>query len=99
MDQNGTFIDVNQQAEKLTGYHRLELFRYKFSDVNILSISDINIMEKCLAEVSQKNVAGPYELMLTKKDGSKVPIEVRSFQVTIQNLPAVLSIARDTSAC
>ena len=97
LDHNGTFIDGNQAAEKLTGYHRLELFRKNFSDVNLLPKADMETMEKCLADVNQNKVAGPDEFTLTRRDGKKVPIEMRSFQVTIQNFPVVLCIARDIS--
>lgn len=97
LDHNGIFIDGNQAAEKLTGYHRLELFRNNFSDVNLLSKADMRTMEKCLADVTRNKVAGPDEFTLTRRDGTKVPIEMRSFLVSIQDFPVVLSIARDTS--
>lgn len=97
LDHNGTFIDGNQAAEKLTGYHRLELFRNNFSDVKLLSKAAMRTMKKCLAKVTQNQVAGPDEFTLTRRDGLKVPIEMRSFQVIFQGFPVVLSIARDTS--
>jgi PAS domain S-box-containing protein len=97
LDHHGTFIDGNQAAEKMTGYHRLELFRNNFFDINLLSAVDMRKMEDRLAKVSENKVVGPDEYILTRKDGTKVPIEMRCFLVTIQDLPVVLSIARDTS--
>ncbi len=97
LDHNGVVIDGNQAAEELTGYHRLELFRRNFSDVNLLSTSDMRTMEKCLADVTQNKASRQDQFTLMRRDGSTVPVEMRSLLMTVQDFPMVLNIARDTS--
>ena len=61
MNRSGTLIDGNLAAEKLTGFHRMELFRKNFFDVGLLSAPDMKKLEDCLVEITQNSATVPDE--------------------------------------
>ena len=91
----GMFIDGNRAAEKLAGYKREELIGKNFIDVGLLDENDIERAVKLLETNSMGLATGPDEFMLIRKDGTTVPVEIRTFPVELDGKHVVLGIARD----
>jgi len=96
-DLEGRFIDGNRAAEELTGFRKQELIGKNFLELDLIPESDI---PKAMEHL-KKNLAGlpsgPDELVLIKKDGTSIIIEVRTYPVTIKGKDTVLGIARDVT--
>ncbi len=96
-DLKGTFLDGNRASEVLTGYRREELIGENFLSINLLPLEDIRRTAKLLERSIRGEATGPDELTLNRKDGSQVPIEIRTYPVRIKDQTVVLGIARDIS--
>jgi PAS domain S-box-containing protein len=94
-DLEGTFVDGNAATEAITGYAKDELIGESFLSLNLLSPLDIPRAASLLA----RNVAGqstePEEFLLTRKDGTKVPVEVLTQPVETGGRALILGLARD----
>ena len=97
-DLAGNFVDGNKAAEETIGYKREELIGKNFLELNLLSPDQLSKAAALLAQNAQGHSTGPDELVLNRKDGSQVPVEIRTFPVTIQGQVLVLGIARDITA-
>jgi PAS domain S-box-containing protein/putative nucleotidyltransferase with HDIG domain len=94
-DSKGKFIDGNKAAERVIGYTREELIGKSFLKLKLLSISDILKAAKLLAKNVMGLPTGPDELVLNRKDNSKVVVEIFTYPVKIKGKTLVLGIARD----
>jgi len=94
-DLKGNFIDGNRAAEELMGYDRSELVGKSFLKLKLLPRRQIPKAAKLLALNAFGKPTGPDEFVLNRKDGSQVPVEIRTFPVKIKNQTLVLGIARD----
>ncbi len=96
-DFEGRFVDGNMAAEKLIGYSRAELIGKSFLDLDLLSPDQLEIAARNLAENARGIPTGPVELVLNRKDGTHVTVEVTTFPVTIKGEFLALGIARDVT--
>ncbi|MCJ7551330.1 MAG: PAS domain S-box protein, partial [Anaerolineae bacterium] len=94
-DLKGTFIDGNKAAEEMLGYQREELIGRSFLKLNLLSVRELPRAAKGLASNMLGLGTGPEEYNLVRKDGSAVPVEIRTHPVKIKGKTVVLGIARD----
>ncbi len=94
-DLKGDFIDGNKAAEELTGYDKNELIGKSFLKLKMLSLRQIPRAAALLARNALGKATGPDEFVLNRKDGSQVPVEIRTFPVQIKGQSVVLGIARD----
>jgi len=92
-DLKGTFIDGNRVAQELTGYERSELIGQSF--LKLLSARQIPKAAALLARNALGRPTGPDEFVLRRKDGTRVPVEIRTYPVKIKGETLVLGIARD----
>jgi len=97
-DLKGTFVDGNAAAEAITGYTREELLGRNFLKLDLLSGPDIRRAASLLAKNLLGRQTGPDEFTLTRKDGTQIPVEIRTHPVRIGGRSLVLGIARDISA-
>ncbi|MEN6368242.1 MAG: diguanylate cyclase [Thermotogota bacterium] len=97
-DLKGTFVDGNAAAEAITGYGRAELIGRSFLALKLLSPGDVLEAASLLARNLLGHSTGPDEFTLTRKDGTIVPVEIRTHPVRIGKRRLVLGIARDISA-
>lgn len=94
-DLKGNFVDGNKVAEELTGYTREELIGKSFLKLKLLPPTQIPKAAALLARNVLGKRTGPDEFVLSNKDGTKVPVEIRTFPVKIKGKTFVLGIARD----
>lgn len=98
IDLNGTFLDGNTAAEEIIGYRREELIGKSFLDLNLLDPQDLATAASNLVRAAQGETTGPDELWLHRRDGDRVPVEVRTIPLRIGEKIEILGIARDISA-
>ncbi len=94
-DQNGNFIDGNEEAEKLTGYKRDELRGRSFLNIDLLVPEDIPRAAKNLRRSLKNERTGPAEYKINRKDGATAHIEIRTYPFTLDGQKIVMGIARD----
>ncbi len=94
-DLRGAFVDGNKAAEETTGYRKEELIGKNFLRLRLLPIGEIPKAARLLRHSARGQPTGPDELLLKRKDGSQVSLEVRTYPVKIQGQALVLGIARD----
>jgi PAS domain S-box-containing protein len=94
-DLKGNFIDGNKAAEEVTGYTKNELVGKSFLKLKLLSRSQALKAAKLLAMNALGKPTGPDEFVLSRKDGTQVPVEIRTYPVKIKDKTLVLGIARD----
>jgi PAS domain S-box-containing protein len=94
-DLSGTFVDGNKAAEKITGYTKTELIGKSFLKLKLLPRSQILKAAKLLGLNAAGKSTGPDELVLNRKDGTQVTVEIRTHPVRIKDQRLVLGIARD----
>ena len=94
-DLKGTFLDGNKAAEKIIGYKKEELIGKSFLKLKLLSPAQMPRAAAGLARNALGKPSGPDEFIIKRKDGSQVPVEIRTFPVKIKGKAVVLGIARD----
>lgn len=94
-DLKGKFIDGNKAAERVIGYKKEELIGNSFLKLKLLSTNDMLKAAKVLAKNIMGQPTGPDELVLNRKDNSKVVVEIFTYPVKIKGKTLVLGIARD----
>jgi len=94
-DLEGYFIDGNKAAEELIGYRREELIGKNFLELDLLPPEQL----AKAAELLQKNIegqtTGPNELILNRKDGSQVLLEISTTMTQMKGQSVVLGIGHD----
>jgi PAS domain S-box-containing protein len=94
-DLKGNFIDGNKAAEEVTGYMKNELIGKSFLKLKLLPRNEALKAAKLLAMNALGKSTGPDEFVLNRKDGTQVPVEIRTYPVKIKDKTVVLGIARD----
>ncbi|MFH1628711.1 MAG: PAS domain S-box protein [Pseudomonadota bacterium] len=96
-DMNGNFIDGNKSAERLVGYDREELIGRNFFEVGILAQDQTPKAAELFAKNGQGEARGPDELILNRKDGGQVHVEITTLPIRIKDQDVVLGLARDVT--
>lgn len=95
-DLDGVFVDGNLGAEKMIGCGRQELIGKSFQTLGLLDENDLKKALECL-ELNRKGEVVSTELVLNRRDGRRVPMEVKTYPLEIDGRVLVLGIARDIS--
>jgi len=96
-DLHGNFVDGNRAAEETIGYARDELIGKNFLSLNLLAAEDVGRAANLLAQSARGEFVGPIEFVLTRKDGSQVPVEIHTRPISIDGQQLILGITRDIS--
>jgi PAS domain S-box-containing protein/putative nucleotidyltransferase with HDIG domain len=94
-DLKGNFLDGNKATEEITGYRKQDLIGKNFMKAKLLSADQIPQIYEILARNAMGQRTGPDEFTLTRKDGSKTIVGIRTYPVKIDGKTVVLGIARD----
>ncbi len=94
-DLLGNFLDGSRAAESIIGYKREEIIGKSFLKLNLVPFEELPRAAKNLAQNVLGKPTGPDEYTLIRKDGQKLPIEVRTMPTTLGGQKVVLGIARD----
>ncbi len=95
VNHKGEFLDANREAERLVGYPREELLGTSFLETDLLSVEDLQRAAKNLQDSIKGLPTGPDEFTLRRKDGTQVPVEIRTYPTEIEGQRVVLGSARD----
>jgi PAS domain S-box-containing protein len=95
MGLDGVFIDGNRAAEEMLGYDKSELIGRSFAEVDLLPPEELPRAIENLGRSLSGKSTGPDEFDMVRKDGRRVPVEIRSHPVTMQGKTVILGIARD----
>ncbi len=92
MDENGRFMQVNEAGCEKLGYAREEIIGQPVA--KILAPEMIGTTENRVEQVIRDKTV-TFESVHMKKDGTRIPVEVRSKTVMFAGKPVILSTARD----
>ena len=96
-DMKGVLIDGNGAAEKLLGSPKEEFIGKSIVEVAFLPPEELPKVEAMLGRLAAGIAAGPTEFITAREDGTRAPVEITAFPVTIDDQQLVLAIARDVS--
>ena len=89
----GTILDANKAAFELFGYQKEEVIGKTFMELGVISPEQFEGGTAATAYGPNE----PVEMVLNRKDGTKVTVEIKTFPVEIKGQTLLLSIARDTT--
>lgn len=95
LDSEGTLVDANKAAERLTGYRKEEFIGRKIVESGIL---DQGYVSKALTLLSKNLLgepSGPDEFILNRRDGGRVVVEISTYPVEVEGKKLILGIAHD----
>jgi len=95
LDSLGSFSDLNREAELLTGYKKEELIGKDFLTAGLLPKKYLEKFMELLEKSRSGQKTGPFELELTRKDGSTITVEISTFPIESQGKVEVIGTARD----
>jgi PAS domain S-box-containing protein len=96
LDAEGYFRDQNQAFEDIYGYPRKEILGKHILHSNIILHDQVAIIKDAL-ELGFQRTTGPFELFIKHRDGSRIPVEVRTSPVTINHEQWIIVVSRDIS--
>jgi PAS domain S-box-containing protein/putative nucleotidyltransferase with HDIG domain len=96
-DLEGTFIDGNKAAERITGYNRSELLGKNYFKVGLLSLKDVSKAISALKKNRRGLPTKLQEFTLKRKDGTLIDVEISTYPIRINKKMYALGIARDIS--
>ncbi len=96
-DLKGTFMEGNEQAEKITGYPRNDLIGKSFLSLNLLPRKELPMAAANLGKNFLGQATGPDEFTLNRKDGTQIRVEIRTYPVKYKGKTIVMGIARNIS--
>jgi PAS domain S-box-containing protein len=91
-DLNGRFVDVNQQACTALGYDRESLLDMSFPDID--TRYEGQGFAAAMTELFKRRHM-THQSKLLKRDGSRLPVEMRLGLIELREAKAVLVLARD----
>jgi two-component system NtrC family sensor kinase len=96
-DATGTFLYGNRAAEELVGYTRDELIGKSFLELNLLPPEYLPEAARLLELNMAGKPTGPDEFELTRKDGSRIFVEISTYPRGEGDGIEVIGIARDST--
>jgi PAS domain S-box-containing protein len=91
-DFDGNFVYINESAYKTLGYTKDELMKMNLHDLDVPESSDL--IKPHINDLIKKDESS-FETAHYRKDGSVIPVEIRTRIIQSQNRKLVLSNVRD----
>jgi len=93
-DAQGRHVFANERAVALTGYPVAELLGTRFRD--LVRPEDVSRLEaRAAALLRGEQPPSPYEIIVRRKDGQEIPLELSVTRTLWRSTPATLVVARD----
>ena len=96
-DHKGNFLYVNRKCEEISGYQREEVIGKNFLEVNLIPENDLSRAVELFQDTIKGGSTGSVALELIRKDGRRIPIEIRANVVRYKGQAVMLSFVRDIS--
>jgi PAS domain S-box-containing protein len=94
INQKGKVVYANKKCEEM-GYKRKEFYSPKFNFLSTIAPESIELVkQKYRKHLKGKDVA-PYEYILIKKNGKKIPVLISTKLINYQGEKAILGIVTD----
>ncbi|PLX19917.1 MAG: hypothetical protein C0599_10015, partial [Salinivirgaceae bacterium] len=94
---DGTLVDANKMAEKLTGYQKKDFIGKSLLESPLVDDADKNMVSKIIEVNRSGEISGPHELKLNTADGDHVYVSIATQPIKIDGKQYILGIARDIS--
>jgi len=98
LDLKGSILDWNLAAERLLGYTRDELAGEGMRGLKLLAPVQMPRLAMILARSALGQSTGPTELVLRTKHGKRLPVEVATFPVRVEDRTLLLAVVQDVTA-
>ena len=96
VDKDGVFVDGNRSTEAISGYSREELVGRPFAETGLVSEESLPVLLELLSRmIVTGEQAGPDEVTLIKRDGTRVETELKHIPIIIGGQQMILGIAHD----
>ncbi len=97
VDKKGTFLEISDGVEELTGVKREQLLGTNFMKAKFITAKSKAILIKNLARRMLGDKLEKYEVEAINKDGEKLILEVSGIKINYNDKPADLVIMHDIS--
>jgi two-component system sensor histidine kinase/response regulator len=94
-DIRGNLIEGNRMAEAISGYAKSELVGLNLLTAGLLPFDQVAKAASLMSRNAIGKPTGPDELVLRRKDGSLVTVELSTYPVKFKGRKIALGIARD----
>lgn len=95
LDRKGTFLDVSDEAEKISGYKKEELIGKNLLMTKILDTKAKAIVMRRLALHFSGEKLPPFEIEIHSKDGRIIPLEINPQIIDYMGKKADMIVIRD----
>lgn len=89
----GIVVDTNKRALELTGYPMEKVRGKNLLELGVITLDQFE--EKRV--LTDRNPDDPLELIVNRKDGSKIVVESKTFPIVVKGQRLLLSITRDVT--
>lgn len=97
-DMLGKFLEVNRQAEVLSGYTKEELLGCNYAELKFVGPKDLFRLAKGVIELARGKAFGPENFRCRRKDGTFFWAGLHSHPLEVDSEKRVVAIVRDISA-
>jgi PAS domain S-box-containing protein len=95
VDKKGTFLEMNDAIEEITGYSREELLGTNFLRAKMITTKSKTLLVKNLALRMTGKKVRPYEIEIKNKSGEKIQAELNAKKIEFEGKEADLVVFRD----
>jgi PAS domain S-box-containing protein len=97
INSEGIIVDANTNNEKMSGYKREDIVGKKFTEFSIFSKEHFNIVVDSFRKLIKGEIPEPQDLLLHKKDGSKIWVLMQASILKLDNETVFQIITQDIS--
>lgn len=99
LDNDGKFLDVNEEFTKLLSYDKNDLIGKKFSRTKIIDKNDLSKTLENFTERMKGKKIHPYKIKMISKKGQKIPMEINANPIHNENKKIIgdLVVLKDLS--